>query len=250
MNLSCSNLYLYGLHDLKNTNHPKPGSSIRVEPVRSLKDIATIKKLLVDSPRDLAIFTLGINSALRASDLVAIPLSSIQNLMVGESFIVKEKKTGKTRHVTINESVFRALNDYLEVRPRTKPKLPLFLSRKGGGGLTVPSLHRMVKSWCHEVGLKGNFESHTLRKTFGYHQRVTFKTELPILMNAFNHTWGMATKSTFFGSVAKFCLRCGRVDGENFAESIAVKLYEDVDYRHLVLTIPSQFRSKSQSTKS
>ena len=42
---------------------------------------------------------------------------------------------------------------------------------------------------------------------------------------------------------SKFCLRCGRVDGENFAQSIACKLYEDVDYRHLVLTIPAQFRS-------
>ena len=42
---------------------------------------------------------------------------------------------------------------------------------------------------------------------------------------------------------SKFCLRCGRVDGENFAQSIAAKLYEDVDYRHLVLTIPAQFRT-------
>ncbi|NRA63250.1 MAG: transposase zinc-binding domain-containing protein [Pseudobacteriovorax sp.] len=42
---------------------------------------------------------------------------------------------------------------------------------------------------------------------------------------------------------SKFCLRCGRVDGENFAQSIAAKLYEDVDYRHVVLTIPAQFRT-------
>lgn len=40
---------------------------------------------------------------------------------------------------------------------------------------------------------------------------------------------------------SKFCLRCGRVDGENFAQSIATKLYEDVDYRHVVLKIPAQF---------
>ena len=153
------------VHVLKNTNYPKPGSTIRVDPIRSLKDIARIKKLLADNPRDLAIFTLGINSALRASDLVAIPLSSIQNLMVGESFIVKEKKTGKNRHVTINESVFRALNDYLEVRPRTKPNLPLFLSRKGGGGLTVPSLHRMVKSWCHEETRIGKIQSENSLKS-------------------------------------------------------------------------------------
>ena len=38
-------------------------------------------------------------------------------------------------------------------------------------------------------------------------------------------------------------MRCGRVDGENFSKSIADKLHEDVDYRHLVLTIPAQFRN-------
>ncbi len=44
---------------------------------QALKDIAKIKKLLADNPIDLAIFTLGFNSALRATDIVAIPLSSI-----------------------------------------------------------------------------------------------------------------------------------------------------------------------------
>lgn len=54
---------------------------------------------------------------------------------------------------------------------------------------------------------------------------------------------GKSSKVVAHSCKSKFCLRCGRVDGENFAESIAGKLYEDVDYRHLVLTIPSQFRS-------
>ena len=42
---------------------------------------------------------------------------------------------------------------------------------------------------------------------------------------------------------SRFCLRCGRVCGENFAISIASKLHKDVNYRHLVLTIPMQFRN-------
>jgi hypothetical protein len=36
--------------------------------------------------------------------------------------------------------------------------------------------------------LKGNYGSHTLRKTFGYHQRVTFGVDLPRLMVVFNHS--------------------------------------------------------------
>ena len=38
--------------------------------------------------------------------------------------------------------------------------------------MTVSSVHRLVKSWCRDIGLKGNYGSHSLRKTFGYHQRL------------------------------------------------------------------------------
>ena len=54
--------------------------------------------------------------------------------------------------------------------------------------LTVPSTHRLVKSWCKTINLKGNYGSHTLRKTWGYHQRVTFGVDLPRLMVCFNHS--------------------------------------------------------------
>lgn len=53
---------------------------------------------------------------------------------------------------------------------------------------------------------------------------------------------GKDSKIVAHSCKSKFCLRCGRVDGENFAQSIAAKLYKDVDYRHVVLTIPAQLR--------
>lgn len=63
----------------------------------------------------------------------------------------------------------------------------LFKSPKGPV-LTVPSVHRLVKGWCRDIKLKGNYGSHTLRKTWGYHQRVTFGVDLPRLMVCFNHS--------------------------------------------------------------
>jgi integrase len=53
--------------------------------------------------------------------------------------------------------------------------------------LTV-SVHKLVKSWCGEINLNGNYGSHTLRKTWGYHQRVTFGVDLPRLVVCFNHS--------------------------------------------------------------
>jgi integrase len=63
----------------------------------------------------------------------------------------------------------------------------LFKSQKGPV-LTVPSVHRLVKGWYKAINLKGNYGSHSLRKTWGYHQRVTFGVGLPELMVAFNHS--------------------------------------------------------------
>ena len=50
----------------QNFNHPEKGSQIKVEPIKLKRDIQTIKKLLADKPLDLALFTVGINTNLRA----------------------------------------------------------------------------------------------------------------------------------------------------------------------------------------
>lgn len=46
----------------ENPHRPRKGDSIRVEPIRSKRHIANIKKILADKPRDLCLFTLGINT--------------------------------------------------------------------------------------------------------------------------------------------------------------------------------------------
>ena len=49
-------------------------------------------------------------------------------------------------------------------------------------------LERVSKNQGAGIFLKGNYGSHTLRKTFGYHQRVTFGRGIPELMVVFNHS--------------------------------------------------------------
>ena len=54
----------------ENFNQPEKGSQIKVEPIRKKRDIQSIKKMLSDNPRNQALFTIGINTNLRASDLL------------------------------------------------------------------------------------------------------------------------------------------------------------------------------------
>jgi hypothetical protein len=46
----------------------------------------------------------------------------------------------------------------------------------------------MVRSWAEAINLKGQYGAHTLRKTFGYHQRVTFGAGFEILCKRYNHS--------------------------------------------------------------
>ena len=169
----------------KNPNHPPKGSTIRVEPIKILKDIKAIKKMLHDKPRDLCLLTLGINTNLRASDLLWITAGMVRDLNAGDELTLKEKKTGKHRRITLNKAVTASVQALLASR-KYLDNDPLFLGQRGL--LTVSSVNRLVKTWCKTINLKGNYGSHTLRKTFGYHQRVSFNVGVPELMVAFNHS--------------------------------------------------------------
>ena len=169
----------------ENKNHPKKGSRIKVEPIRDLKDIRAIKKLLDGNPMYSALFTLGINTNLRASDLLRITAGQVRGLKAMDEIELKEKKTGKTRRITLNKACVEALTRLLASK-KFDDDSPIFQGERGT--LTVPSVNRLVKSWCKAINLKGNYGAHTLRKTFGYQQRVRFGVGLPELMVCFNHS--------------------------------------------------------------
>lgn len=173
---------------MNNPNHPKIGQSIKVDPIRKRKDILLIKKILADHPRNLAIFTLGINTNLRASDLISLTVGQVRHLNAGDHFHTKERKTGKARQVTVNKAVYEVLKYLLANISNAIDNEPLFQSRKGGCALTVQTIHALVKNWCESINLKGNYGSHTLRKTFGYMHRTVHRTDIPTLMIMFNHS--------------------------------------------------------------
>ena len=66
----------------------KPSPCIKVEPTRTKKAIETIKKIL--SPRDCCLFTLGINTAYRAGELLSITYSQVIGMTAGLKTIGKK----------------------------------------------------------------------------------------------------------------------------------------------------------------
>ncbi|MEK0158550.1 tyrosine-type recombinase/integrase [Pseudoalteromonas piscicida] len=171
-----------------NANHPRKGSSIKVHPIRSQDSIQKIKTLLQDQPRNLALFTLGINTAYRANELLGLKIEQVAHLRTGDILDLKQSKNSEYRLTVINPVTEVALQHWLACHPRKyDPKAPVFLSQRRNRALTVAAVNRLVKLWCREIGLAENYGSHTLRKTWGYHQRIQNQASVAILMRAFGH---------------------------------------------------------------
>jgi integrase len=169
-------------------NNPKRGSSIKVSPIRELAAIKLIKKSLSNDPRNLCLFTLGINTAYRACELLSCNIGQVRDLKPGDFLDLKQSKNKKYRMVTVNNTVVEMINQWLLLHPlKDFDEAPLFLSKQGSA-LNVSSLNRMVKKWCAEAILTGNYGSHSLRKTWGYHQRIQNNAPLPLLTEAYGHS--------------------------------------------------------------
>ena len=172
----------------KNQNHPKKGDRIAVDPIREIKNIESIKKLLSNNTRDLLLFTMGINNGVRCGDLLKLKVGDVNHLKPNCTLKIREQKTGKQNILMVNKTCHKILKQYLdEVKPDDGDYL--FKSRKGDNKpLTVGSTNLLVKSWCRAINLKGNYGTHTLRKTFGYIQRTKFGIGWELLCKRFNHS--------------------------------------------------------------
>lgn len=158
-----------------------------VQPIREIRKIEAMKKILrADSKRNELLFTLGINSALRVSDLLGLKVADVldEKGKLKEAVSLNERKTGKSKLFPLNDSAKKAIKEYVD---ETKPEYdsPLFPSRKGGKAISRVQAWEILSNAAEEVGLE-HVGTHTLRKTFGYH--VYMRTNnLGLVQKLLNH---------------------------------------------------------------
>ena len=158
-----------------------------MEPIRKVKDIQLVSKLLSDNPRNHLLFLMGINNGLRTGDLLELWVKLIRHLKSGDTLTIIESKTGKENFLAVNKTVYKALTRYLQtVKPDDGDFV--FKSRKSNGPLTIQAVNSLVKKWTREAKINGNFGAHSLRKTFGLIQRKKFAVSFEILCKRFTHS--------------------------------------------------------------
>jgi len=122
-------------------NHPKKGATIKVQPIRDPKAIQHIKKILTDKPRDLCLFTLGINTAYRANELLSIRVREVSHLQVGDGLEVKQSKVDQYRKVILNKKVTEAITALLASRDYQADDYLLYSQR--AAVLTVEAVNHL-----------------------------------------------------------------------------------------------------------
>lgn len=176
------------------------------EPIKSMDDIFQISQYLISENRyrDNMLFIVGINFGLRVSDLRMLRFCNLinDNLTFKNSFAVFEKKTRNTRkrkknrYITINHAVIEAVTLYLENTPNVSLSDYMFRSVSNRGGntnapLSIKSIDRILKGLAIDLNLSVKMSTHTLRKTFCYHQMVMSHNDsrkLLLLQKMLNHS--------------------------------------------------------------
>ena len=176
------------------------------EPIKNVDDIELISTHLIRTGRyrDNMLFIVGINFGLRVSDLRMLRFSNLinDNLTFKDSFAIFEQKTRNTRrrkrnrYITINNAVVEAVTLYLEHTPNVSLSDYMFRSLSNRGGnlnnpLSSNSIDRILKGIANELNLNVKISTHTLRKTFCYHQMLMSHNDnrkLLLLQKMLNHS--------------------------------------------------------------
>jgi integrase len=195
----------------------KERSKMEVEPIRDTKKILAIREILKTSRgglRDDTLFTLGINTALRIGDLLALTVGCVLEPESGQGmYLINsrinlrkeieliEQKTGKVRKCPLNEVAADVLTRYLRERLDGEKAAgfdgsePLFLSQKDAvlmRPITRQHAYYIISEAAGKVGLK-NIGTHSLRKTFGYHVFKRSGGNIALVQKLLNHSNSAAT---------------------------------------------------------
>lgn len=139
------------------------------------KQTKAISKLLMDKPRDRALFHVGIDSMLRSSDLRYLTVEDVIDSKgdVKEECSITQQKTKKTVTFNLGETTRQALQDWIVASGKRGADF-LFSSRtKSYGGkqlkqqpISQVQYQRLVKGWLESLGVAtDDFSTHSLRKT-------------------------------------------------------------------------------------
>lgn len=154
---------------------------MEVEPLRKMSDVRRMYRHLLKKGinREAECFLIGCNVALRAGDLLSLRFDQIENGQ--KTVVIREKKNGKRKEFPITQIVrdsVARLREYYDT-PRSHGNMhidPTYLFQSTSHRaanlcqpICIQWLGQALKRASREMGLDFNVNTHSMRKTWGYH---------------------------------------------------------------------------------
>ena len=167
------------------------------QPIKKMKDLENFKeyyKKIKPNYRNELLIVLGLNTALRISDILSLEWESVYNFDKKEyrnHINIIEQKTGKVSQIYLNSTVLDTLRKYkVYLNQNNKiiePDTFLFNHSNKNMPITRIQAFRIIKEAADYYDISGVISCHSLRKTFGYH---AWKQGVPpaLLVTVFNHS--------------------------------------------------------------
>lgn len=164
------------------------------QPIRTNDEIERLKEYFLEKGevRNYVLITMGINTALRISDLLELKWGDVWNF-TRECFYkhitLTEQKTGKRQIIYLNKVCEECLCYFkTQLGNYIYAGKYIFQSRVGSNQhIGRNRAYTLIKNAWHDLGYEGNISCHSLRKTFGYHAWHNGVSPA-VIMSIYNHS--------------------------------------------------------------
>lgn len=169
------------------------------QPIRNESNLLHFKeyyKEIEPNPRNYLLITVGLNTALRISDILTLSWDDVYNFKTGQyrtHICIVEQKTGKVSKIYMNHSIQEALDDMNCENSRKYSELLFYSKRNPEKSISRMQAYRIVRKAAEYYHLEGVISCHSLRKTFGYYAWNQGVSPV-MLMNIYNHSSFQVTK--------------------------------------------------------
>ncbi|MBP3488999.1 MAG: tyrosine-type recombinase/integrase [Roseburia sp.] len=166
------------------------------QPIRNKQDLERFTDYYKDTeknPRNQLLIIMGLNTALRISDLLALRWENVYDKGKGKfrgHISLVESKTGKASCIFMNQSIRDALQAYRKALKECTGRIcgeAFLFAGHSGAPISRVQAYRIIRKAAESCELTGVISPHSLRKTFGYY---AWKQGTPpaLLMEIYHHS--------------------------------------------------------------